>query len=119
MKLINSSSKTGAAGDFVNMRARQGASVRTWVASRNPQTPSQQASQSRWFGAWRNGGEIAVASLGVVHHPLGEEAGNMVLWAAVGANTCASPIQPMRSSRCGQSVGTLRKLPRWPQTMFW
>src|SRR5476651_1332405 len=40
------------------------------------------------------------------------------LRAAVGAKTCASPIQPRRSSRCGQSVGTLRKFPRWPQTMF-
>ena len=26
--------------------------------------------------------------------------------------------QPSRSSRCGQSVGTERKLPRWPQTML-
>ena len=34
---------------------------------------------------------------------------------AVGAKTCASPVQPMRSSRCGQSVGTSRKLPIWPQ----
>ncbi len=26
-----------------------------------------------------------------------------------------SPVQPSRSSRCGQSVGTARKLPRWDQ----
>ena len=41
-----------------------------------------------------------------------------MLNAAVGANTCASPVQPMRSSRCGQSVGTSRKFPFWPQTML-
>src|SRR2546430_5611293 len=32
------------------------------------------------------------------------------LKAAVGANAWASPVQPRRSSRCGQSVGTSRKL---------
>ena len=37
---------------------------------------------------------------------------------AVGMNTCASASQPSRSSRCGQSVGTEMKLPRWPQLMF-
>ena len=26
-----------------------------------------------------------------------------------------SPVHPRRSSRCGQSVGTARKLPRWDQ----
>ena len=31
---------------------------------------------------------------------------------AVGANACASPVQPKRSSRCGQSVGTDTKLSR-------
>src|SRR5690242_12607050 len=41
-----------------------------------------------------------------------------MLNAAVGANTCASPVQPRRSSRCGQSVGTSTKLPRCPHTMF-
>ena len=34
---------------------------------------------------------------------------------AVGANACASPVQPSRSSRCGQSVGTATKLSRWDQ----
>ena len=29
-----------------------------------------------------------------------------------------SPVQPSRSSRCGQSVGTSTKLPRMPQTTF-
>ena len=37
---------------------------------------------------------------------------------AVAANTWMSPVQPSRSSRCGQSVGTSRKLPRMPHTMF-
>ena len=37
---------------------------------------------------------------------------------AVGENTWMSPVQPSRSSRCGQSVGTSRKLPRIPQTTF-
>ena len=30
----------------------------------------------------------------------------------MGAKTAMSPVQPSRSSRCGQSVGTSRKLPR-------
>ena len=34
--------------------------------------------------------------------------------AAEGANTAMSPVQPSRSSRCGQSVGTSRKLPARP-----
>ena len=38
--------------------------------------------------------------------------------AAVGANTWTSPVHPIRSSRCGQSVGTERKLPRIDQTTF-
>ena len=37
---------------------------------------------------------------------------------AVGRKTCASASQPSRSSRCGQSVGTEMKLPRWPQLML-
>ena len=37
---------------------------------------------------------------------------------AVGAKTCRSPVQPSRSSRCGQSVGRSTKLPRMPQTTF-
>src|ERR1043166_5174668 len=41
-----------------------------------------------------------------------------MLNAAVRANTWASPVQPSRSSRWGQSVGTSRKLLRCPQTMF-
>ena len=35
--------------------------------------------------------------------------------SAVGENTCASPVHPSRSSRCGQSVGTSTKLPFCPQ----
>ena len=34
--------------------------------------------------------------------------------AAVLENACASPVQPSRSSRCGQSVGTSKKFPFWP-----
>ena len=37
---------------------------------------------------------------------------------AVGANTWMSPVQPSRSSRWGQSVGTSTKFPRIPQTTF-
>src|SRR5690242_7706897 len=33
---------------------------------------------------------------------------------AVRENACASPVHPKRSSLCGQSVGTSRKLPRCP-----
>ncbi|OLT08609.1 hypothetical protein BJF90_44940 [Pseudonocardia sp. CNS-004] len=39
-------------------------------------------------------------------------------YVAVGANTWMSPVQPSRSSRWGQSVGTCRKLPRIPHTTF-
>ena len=35
-----------------------------------------------------------------------------------GANACASPVQPSRSSRCGQSVGTETKLSRCDQKTF-
>ena len=38
--------------------------------------------------------------------------------SAVGANACASPVQPSRSSRCGQSVGTETKLSRCDQKTF-
>ena len=41
-----------------------------------------------------------------------------MLSVAVGMKTCASASQPSRSSRCGQSVGTEMKLPRWPQLML-
>ena len=37
---------------------------------------------------------------------------------AVRTKIWASPIHPSRSSRCGQSVGMLKKLPRWPQSML-
>ncbi len=37
---------------------------------------------------------------------------------AVGAKIWMSPVQPSRSSRCGQSVGTSKKLPRMPHTTF-
>ena len=37
---------------------------------------------------------------------------------AVRANTAMSPVQPMRSSRWGQSVGMSTKLERPPQRMF-
>ena len=36
----------------------------------------------------------------------------------MGEKTCTSPVQPSRSSRCGQSVGTSRKLPRMLHTTF-
>ena len=35
-----------------------------------------------------------------------------------GANTCASAVHPIRSSRCGQSVGISKKLPLNPQTIL-
>ena len=38
--------------------------------------------------------------------------------SAVGANAWASPVQPRRSSRWGQSVGTETKLSRCDQTTF-
>ncbi len=41
-----------------------------------------------------------------------------MLKLAVREKTWASPVQPRRSSRCGQSVGTSRKLPFWPQRML-
>jgi hypothetical protein len=41
-----------------------------------------------------------------------------MLKAAVREKTWASPVQPSRSSRCGQSVGTSRKLPFCPQRML-
>src|SRR6201991_1818252 len=41
-----------------------------------------------------------------------------MLYDAVRENTCASPVQPRRSSRCGQSVGTSRKLPFCPNWML-
>ena len=41
-----------------------------------------------------------------------------MLKAAVREKAWASPVQPSRSSRCGQSVGTSRKLPFCPQTML-
>ncbi len=37
---------------------------------------------------------------------------------AVGANTAMSPVQPMRSSRWGQSVGMSTKLDLAPQRML-
>src|SRR6478735_5352039 len=37
---------------------------------------------------------------------------------AVDAKACASPVQPRRSSRCGQSVGTETKLSRCDQNTF-
>ena len=37
---------------------------------------------------------------------------------AVGANTAMSPVQPMRSSRWGQSVGISMKLERAPHWML-
>ena len=37
---------------------------------------------------------------------------------AVPAKTCASPVQPSRSSRCGQSVGISMKFDRCDQIVF-
>jgi hypothetical protein len=36
-----------------------------------------------------------------------------MLKAAASQKTLASPVQPSRSSRCGQSVGTPKKFERW------
>ncbi len=41
-----------------------------------------------------------------------------MLKAAASQNTLASPSQPSRSSRCGQSVGMPVKLERWLQSAF-
>ena len=41
-----------------------------------------------------------------------------MLNVAVREKTWASPVHPSRSSRCGQSVGTSRKLPFWPHWML-
>ncbi len=41
-----------------------------------------------------------------------------MLKEAVRTKTWASPVQPRRSSRCGQSVGRSTKLPRWLQVML-
>lgn len=43
-----------------------------------------------------------------------KNAATSALSAAVGRKTCASASQPSRSSRCGQSVGTLTKFERCP-----
>jgi hypothetical protein len=41
------------------------------------------------------------------------KASTSMLKAAASQKIWASPVQPMRSSRCGQSVGMPTKLPRW------
>ena len=41
-----------------------------------------------------------------------------ILYAPVFAKTCISPVQPIRSLRCGQSVGISRKLPISPQRIL-
>ena len=47
-----------------------------------------------------------------------KKAATSMLKAAVAEKACASPVHPRRSSRCGQSVGTSRKFPFWPQMML-
>src|SRR5205085_9641951 len=47
-----------------------------------------------------------------------ENAARSALNDAVRQKTSASPIQPKLSSRCGQSVGTLRTLPRCPHRIL-
>ena len=42
-----------------------------------------------------------------------------MLMHAVRQKAWQSPVQPSRSSRCGQSVGTSTKLPRCPHWMLW
>ena len=51
-----------------------------------------------------------------VEQPVVHEIGDVELVAAAGMKAAMSPVQPSRSSRCGQSVGTSRKLPIGPQT---
>src|SRR5215469_17676756 len=49
---------------------------------------------------------------------LRENAARSMLYVAVRQKTCASAIQPNRSSRCGQSVGTPTKFDRCPQRIL-
>ena len=52
--------------------------------------------------------ESLLAAAAGTQHAAAVSSGTAALHVAVRTKTCASPIQPMRSSRCGQSVGTLR-----------
>ncbi len=57
----------------------------------------------------------------VMHHVtqiFHQEAFAVASQQAVPAKTCASPVQPRRSSRCGQSVGISIKFERCDQMVF-
>src|SRR4029077_391093 len=47
-----------------------------------------------------------------------EKVARSILYEAVRQKTWASALQPRRSSRCGQSVGTLMKFERWPHRIL-
>src|SRR5579862_1330212 len=47
-----------------------------------------------------------------------ENGARAMLYDAARQKTSASPVQPRRSSRWGQSVGTPTKFERWPQRML-
>src|SRR3984957_12924351 len=61
----------------------------------------------------------AVCASGTSSMNLCENASISKLYEPVRQNAPASPIHPMRSSRCGQSVGIERKLPRCPHRPSW
>ena len=84
-------------------------------ASPHAGAPSRSSDQPRRDVAERAVGVLPVED---VVAPLGEERGHVHVQRAVGGKTWASASQPRRSSRCGQSVGTEMKLPRWPQLML-
>ena len=80
--------------------------------------PAPRPGHARSRGAMSVIGTGGQLRIGHIVQPLGEERRDVTVVAAVRAKIWASPSQPSRSSRCGQSVGTLMKFPRWPQSML-
>ena len=72
------------------------------ATSRTFGTTAGTAPSSRWSAA-RSASQLA------------RKARLSALAQAAGEKTMMSPVQPSRSSRCGQSLGMARKLPRWDQ----
>ena len=66
------------------------------------------------------GGNTARAALRVdqVLEPLGHEAGDVEIEGSRAGKDLDVPVQPRRSSRCGQSVGISTKFPFWPHMML-
>ncbi len=87
-------------------------------ASPQPAEPLQRSSGSYGCGAKSgNRPSLACASRRSAVHLVKNAAMSMFI-AAVWLNTCMSPVQPNRSSRCGQSVGTPIRLSRWVHRML-